>query len=523
MVEWKGGLDGEVGEKARILDRIERFPVPNFFVITAGELRQVFEGKNSSDQILNTTLSPERKNELKDAYKDIGMSSEVRNSTGRAKNLVGGQRNNQLVSIRVSNQSSDSGYSLNTGSSDLFDAIKDVVASYYDDENDFPAVIIQKMVEPEVSGAAMIGDRDSPDLLEVVEGLGVSLEEGENRPYFYTRDSDGIYSRKPSEHLKVTRNPINGHERRKNVDPELPFKDSEVRELLGKLDSEGLNIKFVYKRGDFHVVDAWDEDPNYKVLRNPEMQGLKVSQGDISGTVGREITYSENTLPPEKYEKHLVSRTGGYTSRDAEKAREQGKTAVFSFTEELEQGQRINMKNEDRRQSRMDDRREEEFSFEEDSLGERSERKKNEVDFEEDAIEPVLATEVIPLNPRQGKGVYTSPPYGEGYVLNERASGENEFTRDQYVDSFEKAFRFEADKLMLDVRKMGDEKQQVMDYLEARKKVLICENPDTDVLRNAVRNGFEAVGCEERFVSELESKMLKAEKSFMISKLRELD
>jgi hypothetical protein len=524
MVEWKGRLEGEVGEKAQMLDRIERFPVPNFFVITSEELEQIFNGKASAEQILNTSIGSDQKKEIKDAYKDIGMSSEVRNATGRAKNLVGGQRNNQLVSVRVSENGVQSKYRLNIGSSDLFDAIKEVSSSYYEKEQELPSLIIQKMVESEFSGSAVTGRHENPDLVEVVEGLGTSLEEGENQPYFYTRDSGDIDSKKPGEHLKVTRNPINGDDREKKVEPELPFDKSEINELLGKLDSEGLNIKFAYKRGDFHIVDAWKEDPEHEVLKNPEIQGVKISEGDISGTVGQEITYSEKTLPPEEYRKHLVARTGGYTSRDAEKARRKGKTAVFSFTDKLEPGQRINMQEESnerktRSQSRMDGgNQENSFPF----SGNR-EKTSNLSESEEIESETVLATEVLPLNPRTGRGVFTSPPYGEGYVLTDRPSAENEFSREDYVDSCEKAFRFDGEKLMLDARKLGEEQKEVIDYLEAETKVLIVQNSDIETLMTAVDRGFDSIAAEQRFIEDLKKKMEKAEKRFMIEKLREID
>ncbi|MFT4892453.1 MAG: hypothetical protein ACI8Z7_000228 [Candidatus Nanohaloarchaea archaeon] len=519
MVEWKGRLEGEVGEKAQMLDKIERFPVPNFFVITSEELEQIFNGKASSEQILNASIGSEQKGEIKDAYKDIGMSSEVRNAAGRAKNLVGGQRNNQLVSIRVSENGRSSKYRLNIGSSNLFDAIKDVASSYYGKEQEMPSLIVQKMVEPEFSGSVILGERGEPDLVEVVEGLGTSLEEGENQPYFYTRDAGEIDSKKPEEHLKVSRNPINGDDREKKVEPELPFEKTDIDDLLEKLGSEGLNIKFAYKRGDFHIVDAWKEETEHEVLKNPEIQGVKVSEGDISGTVGQEITYSEKTLPPEDYRKHLVARTGGYTSRDAEKARQQGKTAVFSFTEKLEPGQRINMQEDknsrNERQSRMDGGKSDDFPFSQkpDSSGKKVENPEA----------GVLATEVLPLNPRNGRGVFTSPPYGEGYNLTDRPSDENDFSRKSYVDSCEKAFLFEQDRLMLDVRKLGKEKKEVMAYLDADTKVLIVGNPELEVLVEAVRNGFEAVSCEKRFIDDLKAKMARAEKKFMLEKLQELN
>lgn len=521
MVEWKGRLDSDAGQKARNLDSIENFPVPNFFVITSSESSAIFEGKRSSEEILNTDVNSGYKEQIKDAYEDIGMSSEVRNANGKAKNLVGGQRNNQLVSVRVSDKGHGYKYKLNVGASDLLDAIKEVTASYYEKESSYPSIIVQKMVEPEYSGSVVPGDYENPGLLEVVEGLGVSLEEGENRPYIYIKDGDSIDSRKPSEHKKVSRNPINGSQREKKVEPELPFKDSEVDEMFEKLNSEDMNIKFVYKRGDFHVVDAWDEEPKYEVLKDSDIQGLKVSEGQINGEVGREILYTEHTVPPEKYQNALIARQGGYTSRDAEKAREAGKPAVFSFTQELKNGQRINMaeskdNTRDRRTGSTAGRprpSERSTSFGPDTGS-------NKATSSPGNMESMVAAETLPLNPREGEGVFTSPPYGDGYALTDRNAGDDQIPREGYIDSYERAFKFDGDSLVLDTRKLGDSVEPVIDYLDADLKIIIVEKPDIELLVKAVENGFDVYSSEDRYIEDLRSKLARAEKKFMLDELR---
>ena len=518
MVEWKGRLDKDAGIKARKLDEVENFQVPNFFVITSEEISSIFEGVRSKEDIINTKINSGYREQIKDAYEDIGMSSEVRNANGRAKNLVGGQRNNQLVSIRVSSEGTGYEYELNIGSSDIMDAIKEVAASYYDEERSFPSIIIQKMVEPEYSGAAMTGSFDEPDLVEVVEGLGTSLEEGNNYPYLYVKDSKGVDTRVPPEHRKFSRNPINGEKKEKSVEPQMPFEESEVKEMLGKLDSEGLKIKFVYKRGDFYVVDAWEEGTEYDVLKDAKIQGVKVSSGDINGVVGREILYTEETLPPRKYDNALVARQGGYTTRNAEKAREAGKPAVFGFTQQLSNGQKINMQSneEDERQRsrgkdtgshRVTDKR----STEDSSSGVSSGN-----------IDSVVASETLPLNPREGEGVYTSPPFGEGYAVTERDAGDEQIPQDGLVDSYGKAFSFEGEKLVLDVRDLeGDRIEPVMQYLEADFKILIVGRPDMEVLQKAVEQDFDVFSTEGRYMEDLRSKLARAEKKFIMDRLRE--
>lgn len=516
MVEWKGRLDSDAGVKARKLDSIENFQVPNFFVITSEEVESIFEGARSKEDILNTKINSGYREQIKDAYEDIGMSSEVRNANGRAKNLVGGQRNNQLVSVRVSSEGTGYDYELNIGSSDLMDAIKEVTASYYGEEKGFPSIIIQKMVEPDYSGAAMTGDYQSPDLVEVVEGLGTSLEKGGNYPYFYIMDSGDVDSRTPPEHRKISRNPINGEKKEKSVEPQLPFDESEVKEMLGKLDSEGLNIKFVYKRGDFYVVDAWEDESGYDVLKDTSIQGVKVSGGDINGVVGRDILYTEETLPPEKYDNALVAHQGGYTSRDAEKARRSGKPAVFGFTQQLNNGQKINMQSQEDEQTTERNR----------GNSHRVTERRSSFDASEDSsgkgIDEVVASETLPLNPREGEGIYTSPPFGDGYAVTDRDAGDRQIPEDSLVDTYGKVFSFDNDELVFDVRGLEEEGlEDAMEYLEADFKILIVGRPDVELLEKAVAEGFDVFSSEGRYIENLRSKLARAEKRFILNNLRE--
>lgn len=520
MVEWKGRLDSDAGAKAQNLDRIDNFQVPNFFVITSGELESIFEGARSKEDILNTKVNSGYRDQIKDAYEDIGMSSEVRNANGRAKNLVGGQRNNQLVSVRVSGDGTGYDYRLNVGSSDLMDAIKDVAASYYSEEQSFPSIIIQKMMEPEYSGAAMTGDFETPELVEVVEGLGTSLEEGGNYPYLYIRDSGEIESRAPPEHRKVTRNPINGDKKEKKVEPQLPFEESEVKEMLGKLDSEEMNIKFVYKRGDFYVVDAWKEEPEYDILKDSSIQGVKVSGGQINGVVGRDILYTENTVPPEKYDNALVARQGGYTSRDAERARDAGKPAVFGFTQQLSNGQRINMQSQEGGQEdRSDDSHR--VTERNNSPFDQSTSSQSGSSGDHDPSS-MVAAETLPINPREGEGVFTSPPFGDGYAVTDRDAGDVKVPQEGYVDSYGKAFSFDSRRLVLDARKLEKEGMfEAMAYLEAELKILLVERPEVETLEKAVEQGFDVYATDERNLESLRSKLARAEKRFMLERMRE--
>lgn len=91
MVQWQGEIDREQsGLKAARLDSINNLEVPNFFTITKEEIEQFVGRDKDPQQVLNATIPSDLMQKIKDAQDEIGMSSEVRNASGRAKNLVGG-------------------------------------------------------------------------------------------------------------------------------------------------------------------------------------------------------------------------------------------------------------------------------------------------------------------------------------------------------------------------------------------------------------------------------------------------
>ncbi|MFB6115042.1 MAG: PEP/pyruvate-binding domain-containing protein, partial [Candidatus Nanohalobium sp.] len=343
MVQWQGEIDREQsGLKAARLDSINSLEVPNFFTLTRGEVKQFVGREKDPQQILNSTIPSDLMQKIKDAQDEIGMSSEVRNASGRAKNLVGGQRDSQRVSIRVSD--SEKGlydYELNVGTSNLEKALKSVIASYYEaGKQDYPAIIIQKMVEPGETGSAIINFSQNYSLLESTQGLGNSLEEGITTPDLYLVNDEGLKAKKiPDKQVKMSRNPMNGQKRKRKVSRNSSaFNDREVENFIQKVRREGLSVKFVHKRGTFYIVDAFESE---QVSRQENIEGLRVSQGEIRGEAGNDITLSDQTVPPEKYENSLISRKGGYTSNDAQRARAEGKPAIFSYSGDLEEDQKI--------------------------------------------------------------------------------------------------------------------------------------------------------------------------------------
>lgn len=520
MVQWKGEIQENSGEKARLLDELEEFNVPNFFVIEPEEINRLFKSGTDPEAVLNSSINRSIKRELKDAYDEVGMSSEVREASGKAKSLVGGQRNSQLVSIRISGAEKENyTYKLNVGSSDFFEALREVVSSYYRKNSDNPSVIVQKMVEPGFTGVLESGGRES--LVEAVTGLGISLEEGLTKPYvFHLRNSRVQKVFEPEEQLEISRNPVRGENQRRKVrDEETPFEQDELEEIAGKIRSKDLSLKFVYKRGGFHVVDAYRTEENREGFIISE-KGLRASRGRIQGEVGRNIVFSDQTVSPQDYQDAVIARKGGFTSRDAKRAREAGKPAIFCFNGALEDGRRLNMG------AGEIDPGEETGS---EIADEASESSKGQNPFRQDSerseaiSDQVLATEVLPVDPRKGRGIFLKRKGRDGYSVAERRTDAEGIPQEGYLSSFEDIFAFEGDSAVIDARNLPERGLvNAVEYLEAETKILMVKNPERSLLETAVESGFDAIGCPEKRVEKVSEVIAAIEKRFIMDKLREI-
>ncbi len=517
MVQWKGEIEEpQAGGKAARLDRVDSLNVPNFFVITREEVNELLGDVETPEEVLNREIHESLEDQIEEAYNEIGMSSEVREASGKARNLVGGQRDTGRVSVRISGERKGVYKArLNVGSSDIVDAIKDVVASYYqvENEHDYPAVIIQKMVEPEYSGAAITSYLGSYGLLESVEGLGLSLEKGITTPDFYLLENGSVSAlRVAEEQVKVTRNPMNGNHQQRTVSKsEAPIPGNEVEQFFEQLRQESIDAKFVYKRGSFYVVDAFEPKNGENPFDSTDtsLEGIRVSEGEVEGSIGQEVSFSQETLPPEKYSQALIARKGGYTSTHAQRARQSGKPAIFSFEGELQQGQQV-------------------------SLGKRDVAIEGAVAPQEDRIDaspaarqlvesPEIGTEVVPVNSGE-RGIYLSPPFPQqGYAVTDREVPGTRIPRKGYLNDYGQVFAFEGDRAVLDARMLGREGlESAMSYLDAELRVVLLERPDREAVRAAVEEGFDVIAADGAYLGELKKLVRKEEKRFILKKLREL-
>ena len=249
-----------------------------------------------------------------------------------------------------------------------------------------------------------------------------------------------------------------GFREKRIKNPDKPFSDTEIREFVEKASN---SVKFVYKRGSFFVVDVFQREQRFQ-----SVEEIKVSEQEMSGTIGQDIVLSDQTLPPEQYDSGLVTRKGGYTSTDAQKAREAEKPAIFSS--DREEGETIN------------------------PIREKS-------DPTNDFSERVTATEIKTI--RQLETNYSS--------------------EEAYLESYSEVFGFEGEKAILDARKISNEGLvNALEYLEADVTVLMQE-PDLKVLKKIVEKDF-TLGVESSEIPRFESMVERAEHLFVVEKLRSM-
>ena len=482
MVQWKGNLDQkQVGKKAANLNSVKDLEVPNFFVLTKGEIGQYLDSTDPRE-ILNQKLPEKLEEAIHDAYDDIGMSSEVRNASGQARNLVGGQRENQKVSIRISSETGGSDYKLNVGASKLENALQQVLASHYRENDSTPAVIFQKMIEPDYTGAVIQNYTRRHSLIETVEGLGHSIEEGLTTPEFYLLENKSITeTRIPQKQVKVTRNPMNGERRKRTVTKNSQsFQNNEIKNIVRKASRTGMNLKFAYKRGTFYITDAFNTEP---LNVQPDLEALKVSEGEIKGRKGKDYILTDE---PKQTEKPQVAKKGGFTTKAAYQARQNKQPAVFSLknTEQLETEEKAAQTSEMTRESGI--------------------QKENPV--ESHAVESgsaVTATKVRSVN---------DFPQLSNNPFN--------------LDESEVKFADNCEQILADQPELIDgrniQEEALLKAVETVEdvQVLVIEEASEQVLEKVVEHGVEILAVPENTVKSVRTRVLKVEKRFILDNLR---
>jgi len=477
MVVWDDqDMDKGVGTKARNLSQVESLPVPRFFVVTPREVQRLFDGGNPSSAELDASM----KEEVEEAYSSVGISSGIRDAPDKAKSLVGGQRSAQRVSIRVSSDSTGCEYRLNVGPSDFFRSLREVASSYTETQDGYPALIVQKMVSPEFTGAVINKYSQESTLVEVVKGLGNTLEKGTARPHIYLLgDREPLRTDIAEKQTYQVRDPSTGERRTRTESfEEPPIDSSEIKRLAGRSTSIGLNLKFVRSRNTFHIVDAWDESPRFEASTDRTLEYVRATEHEPCGVAGSDFTFSKETVEPQE---PFVARHGGWTSTHAQQARDKGIAAIVRYQGEMEEGDTLNA-DKDR------------------AVGENT----------------ATATEVSRL------GDHRHDAYGKGSEENLPIIGGPDVERIQEFGDF---FRFDGDKVVVDTRSLeSDGIGTALEYLDADSKTIVLPTDfEAATVEAAVRAGFDRLLVEEGSVDKLRSEVERQERRFILDRIQELD
>jgi len=503
MVQWKGNLDyNQVGAKAKHLDQVNSFNVPNFFTVTQSEVKQMLPEDREPENIRNTQLNGEVSENISEAYNNIGVASEIRNASGKAKNLVGNRRESSRVSIRISTSREGSYCRLNVGSSGLEKAVTELVAEYFEDHEEIPAIIVQKMVEPGHTGAIITDYRPGYTLIESVKGLGVPLEQGTTEPEMYLlRDEQVVDNRLPDKQLEVTRHPVNGKDRKRKVDrTDSPYQKRKILKAASRAEDADKNLKYVYKRGTFYIVDA---EPAEKGIGTGE-EDLDLIKAAGNPSLDEEFLKAQDlSSVPANPQKTVISKKGAYSSTLSQRAR----------VTDLDLGVSP-------RESFMSERKEE--RQEQDSVHHYNPFNSREQKGTGTGSWRTASVELLTLN--QGKdSLRTRPPFKGRYNIVSEPRDSNDISEQDVLTSYSEVFSHESDTAVLDSRLVPREGlEEAIEYIQAENRILIASEVDRNLIRSLIVADFDALAIDSQNLSQVEELVELEERRLILNKIRDL-
>ncbi|MCJ7478801.1 MAG: PEP-utilizing enzyme [Candidatus Nanohaloarchaeota archaeon QJJ-7] len=626
-IKWleETGEERVVGKKGSSLSRAKEsgLEVPRGFVITAptfedfvqerdleeriqkildrtdrNDLESVRRAENQIRSLIEDEEVPEEvREEIEEAYEKINMSEEVRSAGEEAVDLVGGQRETEFVAVR----SSPTGAripgahhsELNVNGKDaVIDALKDCWASLYSSEAlsmeeelgsiHSMAVIVQRMVEPEVSGSAYSSDPLGREetLVESVWGLGTGLSSGTVTPDRYLIDERGEVQSKEiaNKGWKIVRDPTSGKNLKQRVSGNKRDSESlednrysELVETVRKAENTlggDVKVDFALARNGVQILDVEKTQASGGEGREREgvVRGIGASPGEVEGEVN--VIYSDTDI--EKIEDEevvasveaaerlipilhrvsgIVSDEGGVSSNLSVLARELGVPAIVgtkNATDMLTRGETVTINGytgtvfEGEKESA-------EVEVSQSSVGEAPLTATHVKAL--NSVSPDAEGAVIPdyINPRKAEQVareyrpervwirtdprgFDQPNLG---VIGRREDEADGVVLESYgnvmrtpdlvtsgvsflgidVGSLEDDGGREA--LMNAVEKVGEE-------AEGAETAVLMDETDPGCVEKAVQSGIDTVAVPEHEVSRARRAVAKAERKFMLDRLREL-
>ncbi|MCJ7450617.1 MAG: PEP-utilizing enzyme [Candidatus Nanohaloarchaeota archaeon QJJ-9] len=535
--------------------------------------------KKVSEDIQNLIRSKDITEEdvsaIKEAYGNINISRKVRNAGNKAASLVGGQRETEFVAVRASPIGGNSSlYKTKigvNGKDSVVETIKEVWASFYSPEAIFYrkkkrgaeslGIIVQKMEESDVSGSLYTSDPltgQESVVIEAVYGIGSSLKEGAALPdrFLVEKSSATIRSRDIAEKKwKIERDPKTGKTVKKKVPSrerdEKTLTDQKVNKILEKAKEverilgEPQKIDFSLKRGQVSVISSRKMQTGNKPSTKSEgegfIQGFPASTGigvgeakivydayKVGNPEGRVILCSKASkklITSMEKASAIVTDRGGISSSAAVLARKFHIPMLVgcqNATDRIGEGEEITA---DCNQGKII-KGSAESSQAGGNRGEGAERK------------ALTGTEVLEIEEEPGGKVsiekgkstrWSTDSFREDSKIYRSLSGieGGAFLMDSYRElvDVEEAVEKGAEQIIIDGRKFDSKIGKVLEVVKSQTDAdisLIAEE-STEGLYYAIESGLNSIITPESDRYKIEKRLEKAERRFILKKLRELE
>jgi pyruvate, water dikinase len=316
-----GGKGANLGEMTKA-----RIPVPPGFIVTADAYFQFLQEAQLAEKIRShlKILKPKDSKMLQEtAFQIMQMISQASMPPGMADEIKKAyQKLHQgPVAVRSSATAEDlpeasfagqqSTFLNIQGPSNVVEAVQKCWASlfearaiFYRNEQRFDhskvgiAVVVQRMVQSEISGVAFTAEPLSSDekkiVIEAAYGLGEALVSGELTPDMYLLEKESLHlleKKVATQEWQLIRNPDSRDRKRKNIKVPIPAKDQSHQKLADKdiaaLAKIAKKIEALYKCPQ--DIEWAKEQGNFYIVQTRPITTLKAQDGPTEEIKGVEL------------------------------------------------------------------------------------------------------------------------------------------------------------------------------------------------------------------------------------------
>ena len=316
-----GGKGANLGEMTKA-----RIPVPPGFIVTADAYFQFLQEAQLAEKIRThlKILKPKDTKMLQEtAFQIMQMISQASMPPGMADEIKKAyQKMHQgPVAVRSSATAEDlpeasfagqqSTFLNIQGPSNVVEAVQKCWASlfearaiFYRNEQRFDhskvgiAVVVQRMVQSEISGVAFTAEPLSSDekkiVIEAAYGLGEALVSGELTPDMYLLEKESLRlleKKVATQEWQLIRNPDSRDRKRKNIKVPIPARDQSLQKLADKdiaaLAKIAKKIEALYKCPQ--DIEWAKEQGNFYIVQTRPITTLKAKEGPTEEIKGVEL------------------------------------------------------------------------------------------------------------------------------------------------------------------------------------------------------------------------------------------